>query len=217
MIDPAKSEQEIQVPPIKPVPPIPAEFHSGATGIAHFTPHELALWQSAREYYKDELRDYEKVVNALNKVKVHIFTTISRRNIIVVDSKKPTHSILQALKSAIAPSLEMEKQKAIQDYSALKPWNKKEKIETWIRRWENTYREARYLNLPEVQGDKPLKDFLTGLSTYSEAYSYAARAALRESISKGKTLTMEAIIQDFRLDALRFAPISRPTIHHSAF
>ena len=217
MVDPSLSETEVQSPPEKPNQGTPGAIHPGALRPSDLTPEEYARWNSDRTWYKDQLMEYKEVTESLNKVITHIQATISGRNVIYTTDQRSAHARLRSLQSAIAPTSQMEKGRILQDYKALQSWNKKEKIESWVRRWESTYQEAKQVRLPEVLEERPLVDFLTALRAYNEAYASAALLFLRKQLAKGEIPSMESIIEEFRHEATRLAPLNRATDTHSAF
>ena len=113
MIDPSKTKDELTPISIKPVAPLSATIREGVTSILDFRPPELGLWNTAYMTYTHQLKEYKKVRSALNRVKIYITSTVTRRNLRYITGKTSVYDKLQALRIALAPSTTVHKERII--------------------------------------------------------------------------------------------------------
>ena len=217
MIDPSKPEDKLVPMPVEPLPPLLSDINPAATSVIQIKAGELQQWNTGYQEYTHLLKRYKKIRSTLNTVKTYIISTVTRRNIGYIIGKASVYAMLVSLQSALAASTKMHQAKIVKEYRALQVWNERESIETWIGKWETTYRDACAIDLPEVSGERPLEDFLTAISQYSPSYSQAAIAILQRDLSKDNAPTMETLIREFRHALPMLAAQDTSTYSHSAF
>ena len=66
-------------------------------------------------------------------------------------------------------------------YQRLKQTPRSTDIETWLDNWELVYSEAEEINLPEINGDRPLYDFLFTVKPLDAAFSAANLNVLQQT------------------------------------
>ena len=221
MIDPSKEEEDLMPEPEEPFPPLASTIDPTVTSVTQLKGEHLQQWNAGYQEYTHLLKRYERVRSTLNRVKNFITSTITRRNIGYITDKETPYDMLISLRLALSPTSEMHEGRIIQEYKALQVWNKRESIETWIRKWETTYRDAFAAGLPEVQGTRPLRDFLIAVGQYDRSYSRASISMLERDIAKEETPTFAALIREFRTAipsmAAQETSASASAYTHSAF
>ena len=218
-IDPSKAEvpQAPVSPDIPSAPATPPAASAIATAVA--TTAATADLSEQWRHYKARLNQYEKAKEGLGRVQLHILTTVTKDNLVFINRKKTVHKILLALKAGVAPSEREEQERVRYEYWLACRYNKKEKIETWLLRWEKTYQEAVRLDLPEVKGSLPIFDFLTAMEPYQSAHVAAERTYLDnflEDFPEKEVPAMSRFLQRFRR-TIAMSAISKATTEHSAF
>ena len=214
-LDPSKSAAEVKQPPIEPETVTARQFNPG--GAPEFTPQQLACYQVARNEYKDELVGVERVRRVLTRVFQQIEATVAKKNHIYLRGKSTPHEALLSLQSALSPTREVEERRIVDEYRSLLKYNKRERIEAWLQRWENIYADAVELDLPDVQGTRPLFDFLSAIAYYNEVYATTANNQLRIDLENGKPPTIQRLIERFRQEVAQLSQKSCSHDTHLAF
>ena len=208
-IDPSKSEEEIPTVPTR--PDMPEE----PTG----TEESNAIYKSQWRTYKTKLELYQEIREGLGKVQTHILTTVSKDNMIYCDGIDTVHGLMRALRAALAPSRREEEERVITNYRLAMRYNKREKIEAWMLRWEKTYQEAVQLGLAEVQGTRPIYEFLTAIEPFHPAHAAAEKIHLEtwlEDNPDKSAPAMSGILQRFRR-TVALSALAKGQSEHSAF
>ncbi|KAK9492619.1 hypothetical protein V1508DRAFT_397833 [Lipomyces doorenjongii] len=79
--------------------------------------------------------------------------------------------MLLALKQRVAPSDRARKLELINHYKALKQAPCAQEVEVWLQQWEEVYEKCKQLNLPDVDEDRSLHDFLHAVATISPDFA----------------------------------------------
>ena len=171
-IDPSKSEEQTPAVPTRPTEPQETANKE----------QSKAIFKSQWRIYKQRIKQYHDIKEELGKILLHILATVSKDNMIIIgnidiDEKNTdaVYKILRALRARVAPSKCEEKARATNEYKLAFRYDKRVKVETWLLRWEIAYREAVRLNLPEVEGTRPIFEFLKTVEPLQPAHVAAAR------------------------------------------
>jgi hypothetical protein len=124
--------------------------------------------------------------------------------------------MLVALKKRLAPIDYAIEQKVIIEYSKLKKQDKGETVEAFLSSWEEVYGRALKLNLPEVQGVRPLFDFTQAIRSIDSGFASSQDFFIHQELRQGRTPDLYALIEDFR-NTYRRTEAVKPTRSHSAF
>lgn len=92
----------------------------------------------------------------------------------------------------------------------------KDTNETWLMKWENTYKKAIKLGIPGLDNNRAQRDFLDALEYKDKEFAKAYEVALNIESNK---ITLNDLIEAFRRSQRRKALKSdrRSTSSHSAF
>jgi hypothetical protein len=122
--------------------------------------------------------------------------------------------MLVALKKRLAPTNRARELEVIHRYTKLKQYTKREEPEQWLRSWEETYSEAKKLNLPDVANNRATYDFLQAIYPLDATFASANEV----HISKSKEIpNVLDLIEEFR-NHLRLHEAPRSIFDsHSAF
>ena len=109
--------------------------------------------------HRDNVKLYRKQPSALDTLRSQIRSSISRTYLIYTFKRNTTYDVLVSLKQRVAPSNEARKIQLATQYARLKKAPRNQNFEVWLQEWERVYTECKELGLPEVDGDRSVKDF----------------------------------------------------------
>lgn len=203
------------IQPIKPVRPTPIDVDPQAITILDLTPDQRLTLQLLRDDYKSQEKDHVLLSKGIKELNSLICTTISRTNLtyILQDCDTPYRK-LKALQRRLAPTDRARELELMQQYQDLKKAPRSQGIDKWLQQWEKIYADAVRLDLPDVQRDRPLYDFLQAVKSLDPSFS----SANLTYIMRGKEVpTLFELVEQFR-NARRINNASDKTAHsHSAF
>ncbi|KAK3937807.1 hypothetical protein QBC46DRAFT_442435, partial [Diplogelasinospora grovesii] len=78
---------------------------------------------------------------------------------------------LRELRFRAAPTDYAETQAVTRDYRQIQMISKSTKVEDWLDQWDKVLRNAQRLNLPDVAGDRPVRDFLEAVRPYNPLFT----------------------------------------------
>jgi hypothetical protein len=123
------------------------------------------------------------------------------------------------LKTALAPTTSGRKHDVLNQYTALKVYNKKQSIDKWLNSWRNIYKLAKQLKLPDVQGFRPHYDFVRAIKPISSSFAGALEVDLIRKERKDEAApSIINLIEEFK-EHYRMQQIasSTSTANNSAF
>lgn len=107
--------------------------------------------------------------------------------------------MLTALKLRIAPTDRARKLEAARQYRELQTAPNRQNTDVWLQRWEKMYTEARRLDLPEVQKDRAIYDFLRTIKSIDSTFAYTYEILLDKKIRENQPIpTVFDLISNFR-------------------
>lgn len=195
---------QTQIPePTRPVAPSPAEASSIAdhTTFATLSSDEREIFKLLYNEYKESLSLARQEMETLKAIRNHLVTSVSKDNIVYIETKDTIYDMLVALKKRLAPTDEARKLDVIDKYRRLRHFDRKTDVEEWCKEWETTYADAMALGLPEVTENRSQNDFAIALNTIDEAYATAQQFWLRQlskEASKKSFPSLYDMIEDFR-------------------
>ena len=83
-------------------------------------------------------------------------------------SKEIPSTMFLSVKHAVAPTDDARKVDLATQYFKMRA-SKSQNIEKWLHEWERVYKDCRKVNLPEVDGDRPVKDFVYAVESVSSS------------------------------------------------
>lgn len=189
--------------PIRPVAPSPAEASlvEGHTTFASLTPDEREIFKLIYSEYKESLSLARQEMETLKAIRNHLVTSVSKDNIVYIETKDTIYDMLVALKKRLAPTDEARKLEVIDKYRRLRQFDRKTDVEEWCKEWETTYADAVALGLPEVSENRSQNDFAAALNTIDEAYATAQQFWLRQLSKEGSSKVFPSLydmVEDFR-------------------
>jgi hypothetical protein len=106
--------------------------------------------------------------------------TITRTYLTYTFDCDTPHDMLVTLKQRVAPTDQARKIELINQYQKLKEAPHSQNLDTWFQQWEKTYKECKQLNLPDVEDDRPLYDFLS-LFGFESIYTSIKYTSMRRT------------------------------------
>ena len=87
----------------------------------------------------------------------------------------------------------------LNQYIALKIYNKKQSIEKWLNNWRNVYKLAEQLEFPDVQGFRAHYNFVQAIKPISSSFAGALEVDLIRKEWKDKdALSIIKLIKEFK-------------------
>jgi hypothetical protein len=170
-IDPDQSDRPVLSEPTGPDPTTYASASVASQALdeerevdfGQLTPTQKTEYRFAWDRYQHQLKQYQSRRNGISEVYNWVSTSISPRCRIYIARCTELPEVLDKLKAKIQPTDHAYELSIIKAYSRIKTIAKNQKIEDWIDRWEEALEKATLLGLPEVQGDRPIWDFLEAI------------------------------------------------------
>jgi hypothetical protein len=119
--------------------------------------------------YNNDRKDYDRKRKALADIRIQIVETIKRDYVSYTHNCDSVYDILVKLEERIAPTDKIRERELIEQYKAACKPPEAQGIEQWIQAWEKTYDYCLVFSIPEVQGSRPLFDFIQTISGISAA------------------------------------------------
>lgn len=84
-------------------------------------------------------------------------------------SKEIPSTMFSSVKHAVALTHDARKVDLATQYFKMRRAPKSQNIEKWLHEWERVYKDCRKVNLPEVDGDRSVKDFVYAVESVSSS------------------------------------------------
>jgi len=150
--------------------------------------NELEELKLLRYDYKRQIAAYERKDAALGSLRSFIQETISRAYLPYTFKCDTPYDMLTALKTRVAPTDQARKMELIKRYRKLVKAPKSQDIYIWLQEWEKVYTECKELNLPDVDDNRSLFDFLNAISTISPEFANVWIVNIQEREDAGTPL-----------------------------
>ncbi|KAI1005481.1 hypothetical protein K3495_g2733 [Podosphaera aphanis] len=122
--------------------------------------------------------------------------------------------MLVNLANTFAPNDENYKQELEEKWASLqKRWTKGRNVEEWVHEWEVVYNKMEKLKLPEDQDMKPVRNFLSVVSSLDQGFA----DMYNMDISKGKIIDFPTIIKVFKSYRRTSTNMLKAQPQHGAF
>ncbi|RDL36452.1 uncharacterized protein BP5553_05804 [Venustampulla echinocandica] len=202
----------------KPTKPTFKSINPEADSPSKLSANEMELLRLQHFDYQIEYKEYQETSRLINSVQEYIFKSVSIRNRVYLQDQATVYDMLVALKKRLAPTDYATKLDLSAEYAKLRKYNKGESIEQFLQKWETTYGKAVKLNLSEVQGDKPLLDFVQAIKPIEPNFSATQDYHLTKDIrNKSPLPTLYDLVADFRDTYRRNIAASGYSKTHASF
>jgi len=182
----------------EPERPTPSEVRQAATRIADLSAAEREEYQDLIRQYRRDLDLYDRRKRGIATIQNHIIESLNRKHLIYTFDCDTTHDILVSLKNRFKPTNEARERELTLQYQRLKTLTTRNmNMEDWLLQWEKTCRECRQLNLPDVAGIRPVRDFVYAIHNVDSEFALGWRHQLaREQVDPN--MEIRDIVQEFR-------------------
>src|SRR6266550_3699994 len=216
-IDPStKKDKLLKLEP--PSRPTPRDVLPTATSIAKLDASQLTAYNQLYAEYKDNLQVHQKQEQAIRDISNYIVRSTSVAYLPLIDGLKTVHERLQALKTALAPTALGQKHNVLNQYTALKVYNKKQSIKKWLNNWRNIYKLTEQLKLPDIQEYRPHYNFVQAIKPISSSFAGALEVDLIRKERKEKPApSIIDLIEEFKEHYRMQQASSTSTANNSAF
>ena len=149
--------------------------------------------------YRYNRKAYNNKIEALAKLNLKIFKTISEVYHGYVN-KDTVYQNLINLKSYVALNLSSYKITLRNKYHLITKGPKGTKVLEWLARYKRVYADIKKLNMPEIQGDSPVWDFINAAKSINEKWATGIRLQLTISADQNKdfNINLPALIQNLQ-------------------
>ncbi|OCL01418.1 hypothetical protein AOQ84DRAFT_383769 [Glonium stellatum] len=134
-----------------------------------------SLVEPSRPTAEDVNKDKAKIslLNTDEKAMFRVLQedSVSRTYLIYTFNCDTTYDILVSLKQRVALSDNVRKIQLASQYAKIKRIPRNQNYEVWLQEWEKIYTECKALALPEVDGDRSVKDFVYAVDSASPGWS----------------------------------------------
>jgi len=115
-------------------------------------------------------------------------------------SEQHPRDMIKILKRRVAPTDRAKEIEVLQTWKWLKRSPKDTQLATWLRKWEETYKQAEELKLPEATGIRPVLDFLDAVEPLLDSFHIYWSARIQDMHDEGKSNIPDlyTIIDKFR-------------------
>jgi hypothetical protein len=111
--------------------------------------------------------------------------------------------ILIELKKRLQPTDQLRELSLSAKYQKLKKAPKAQDLENWLKDWEKVYYQCKKINLPNIQGTRPVRDFLRAVSILAPEFATYWSNDILKSQQAGQqagqtALDLYVIVEHFR-------------------
>ena len=149
----------------------PQDVNSEKTKLSELDEDEKEELRMLRLDHRDNLKLYRKQLLALDTLCSQIQSSISRTYLVYTLKSDTTYDVLVSLKQRVAPTDEARKILLATQYGKLKKALRNQNFEVWVQEWEKVYTECVELGLPEVEGNRSVRDFVYAVESTSPSWS----------------------------------------------
>jgi hypothetical protein len=214
-VDPSTPKDDL---PTLQEPTIPRsrDVNPNKATVAQLDANELEELKLLCYDYKRQVAAYERKEAALGNLRSSIQETISRPYLPYTFKCETPYEMLVKLKQRIAPTDRAREVELVNRYNKMKKGPNNQSMDYWLQEWERVYTECKELNLPDVDKDRSLFDFLHAISKVAPEFASVWRVSLQKKRQKGKDLPdLYNLVELFR-DDMRLANAQKD-ISHGAF
>ncbi|RKF59014.1 hypothetical protein OnM2_063045 [Erysiphe neolycopersici] len=216
--DPHSNDEDLPtlVEPKRPTPcTVKApKLGSQITLFSEFGPEEREEYNYMKDLYNKDILKHERQCEALGDFRIKLQELIQVTIMTYTHGCNSVRQMLVNLASTFAPNDENYKQKLKEKLASLqKRWTKRRNIEEWIHEWEVVYNKMSNLKLPEVEGIKPVRNFLSVVSSIDQGFA----DMYNMDISRGVKKDFPTIIKVFKSYIRISAIMLKAQPQHGAF
>ncbi|KAF5186325.1 Transposon ty1-gr2 gag-pol polyprotein, partial [Thalictrum thalictroides] len=187
---------------------------SQTTLFAELDASEKEEYSYLKDMYNRDVRRYERQCEALGDLRIKVQESIHVSIMTYTHGCDSVRQMLVNLANTFAPNDENYKQELEEKWANLqKRWTKGRNVEEWVHEWEVVYYKMAKLKLAEVQGMKPVRNFLSVVSSLDQGFA----DMYNMDISKGTIIDFPTIIKVFKSYRRTSANMLKSQPQHGAF
>jgi len=180
----------------EPPAPKPTNVNSAKTIFSTLDEDEKEELRELRREHKRELNLYDRQKQALNTLRIQIQQTVSRANLSYTFNCETVHDMLVKLQKRFNPTSEAREREVIQRYQKLRVPPRDRAIEPWLQEWERAYNDCSRLKLPDIDGNRAVRDFIYTVDKLEPGFTSYWRNRFLENPKED--FDLYEIIQRFR-------------------
>lgn len=167
-LDPDVDEADEEEPMEKPVKPSLREYNPNATTFANLSQNQQKAFETARQFYNHDLREYNRQQDLLREARSYIQSTVSITKQTHLSPELTEREWILALMEDTAPPEGYMLDKTRERYNTLLKGFRANKIHPWLDEWEALMLDCIKYQLPEIQRGLWLKDLARLFKPISE-------------------------------------------------
>jgi hypothetical protein len=203
----------------RPIEPIFETVHPRPQGsqvpivLADLSPIEYAHYQELKHDYRDSLKEYIKTEEALAKMRTLIQNSVKTELITHTLNCPTARDMLLNLRAEFEANREVRERQLLAKYHKAKKLSSTESLDNWIRNWETAYIRCKEINSSEVDGAKPLFDFIHAVQDRVPGFHTAWYFRI---LREGASLNIRDLIQELK-EYLRDTNLGGPKGRNAGF
>ena len=157
-----KSGSAVTVPPVNPT----------TATYSNLTETEKQYLLYLQREFEHDRKKYEEKVKAMKELRVRIQETIKRDYLPYTYKCDTAHQMLVRLMGRFAPTDRARKQELVSEWRKLQEAPMGDHSD-WLQQWEIVYDNCKAEGLLEVQGERPIEDFINAIHPIAPAFANA--------------------------------------------
>jgi hypothetical protein len=181
--------------------PVPSQVKAGATTMVDIASvQDRWIWDNLNLVYARALKVYEKQDKAMLDIKEYILKSMSDVYLVYIRHLSTPKEILKALKAEVSMTERARMDEARNSYRLLcTDGPKASNVDRWVDEWISAYKEAKDIELPDVNGTQPQYDFINAVRKFDESFANHQNEGLLDSVADNATVpSIETIWTRFK-------------------
>jgi len=167
-LDPDVDEEDEEEPMAKPVKPNLRDYNHNAMTFANLSQAQQKAFESARQLYNHDLREYNRQHDLLREARTYIQSTVSIAKQTHLSPELTEREWILALKDDTAPPKGYMLKKTRERYNTVLKGFRANRIHQWLDEWETLMLDCIKYDLPEIQQGLWLTDLARLFKPISE-------------------------------------------------
>lgn len=202
--------------PIRPLPEhVRTSTRSTPTTFSILSDDEKEEYRNLQEDYRRDLRLFDKRTEGLGKMRAEIQRSVARQHLSYTFDCDSAYDMIVKLQKRFSPTTEARERELIARYTHFRTEDPKEEgLDGWVAGFEQAYSDCLKADLPDVQGNRPTRDFLVQASAFEPGFSDYWQNKLMDTEEGVDFLLITQKFRDYRSENVTR---KKPRGRHGAF
>lgn len=193
-INPDTPESSL-LPLEEPRTPMPADIDPRKTTFSSLDEDEKEELRELRRERRRKLEQYDRQRRAMKAMRIRIQETVSRTNLPYTFDCDTVYHMLVQLQQQLSPTDDIRERELILQYHRVKAPPKNQNVDIWLRDWQRIYDKCRKQQIPDTDGNRAVRDFLSAVQAIEPGFSTYWRNKLIDGDGR---ITLPEIVKRFR-------------------